>query len=78
MRVSLLPSGYDPDSFLKEFGKAKLLEKLEASFDYLTFQFQSLAASLDLNTPAQKNTSELLHWLSRSEGGKKRSWSMRA
>lgn len=56
VKVVELPSGHDPDSFLKAFGKEALLEKIAASVDYLNFQYATLASALDLTVPAQKNS----------------------
>lgn len=54
VRVVDLPSGEDPDSFLKHHGPQKMREKMECAKDYLTFQVELLSTQFDLKSPAQK------------------------
>lgn len=51
-----LPTGSDPDSFLREKGKEAFAKLLENGIDYLSFYYRHLSESQDLTSPAQKNT----------------------
>ncbi len=50
-----LPSGSDPDAFLRERGKAAFAKLLEKSVPYLQFLFAYLGRGHNLDSPAQKN-----------------------
>lgn len=54
VKIVLLPSGYDPDLFLRERGTEVFIQLMEASIDYLTFMLRYLSKSLDLSSPAGK------------------------
>jgi DNA primase len=53
--VLQLPAGSDPDSFLREQGPEKFLERMRQSVDYISFAVKQMSSKLDLNTPAGKN-----------------------
>lgn len=54
-QVISLPSGQDPDSFLREQGPQAFLRLIEGSSDYLTFLVKHLSSDLNLESPAAKN-----------------------
>jgi DNA primase len=54
VRVVTLPKGSDPDSFLTQFGTQQLIDALESSEDYLTFQVSYLGQELNMMAPAGK------------------------
>ena len=55
VRIIQMPSGNDPDSFLKENGPEAFLKLLETSSDYLNFLIKYLSINLNLDSPAGKN-----------------------
>lgn len=55
VQVVPLPTGQDPDSFLREQGPQAFLKLIEKSSDYLTFLVQHLSRDLNLESPAAKN-----------------------
>lgn len=50
-----LPSGSDPDSFLREEGKEAFSELLTKSLDYLSFCYRHSSQFQDMTSPAKKN-----------------------
>lgn len=52
--VLLLPTGSDPDSFLREKGKEAFELLLKQGVDYLSFLVQRRGSAIDLSVPAQK------------------------
>ncbi len=54
VHVVSLPEGYDPDSYLREFGPEKLKEVLGSGIDYLTFQIGYVGKTHDVKSPAGK------------------------
>lgn len=58
VEVSVLPipSGYDPDSLLKEKGASAFLKLIEESVDYLTFLVAHFSKQFDLRSPSGKNS----------------------
>lgn len=60
--VIQMPSGKDPDGFLKEHGAEAFLELMHKSQDYLTFAVGYYGKRINLDSPAAK--SELVHNLS--------------
>lgn len=63
VRVVGLPSGQDPDAFLKKEGAQRFLTLLEQGVDYLSFLVKHETKSLNMASPAAKN--ELVERLSR-------------
>lgn len=59
VRILQLPSGYDPDLFLRERGAESFLELMDKGIDYLTFLISYLSKTVNANSPAGKN--ELIH-----------------
>lgn len=55
VRVVQLPSGSDPDAFLRQYGPEKFVKLLESSIDYLTFLVQYQGRGVNLDSPAGKN-----------------------
>jgi DNA primase len=55
VQVICMPSGQDPDSFLREQGAQAFLKLMENSSDYLSFLIQHLSRDLNLDSPAAKN-----------------------
>lgn len=53
--VISMPSGQDPDSFLREHGPEAFLKLIGESSDYLTFLVKHLSQNLNLDSPAAKN-----------------------
>jgi DNA primase len=49
-----LPQGSDPDTYLTQFGIARLIEEIEQGESYLAFQVGYLSRDLNLNSPAAK------------------------
>ncbi len=49
-----LPSGADPDSFLRENGKEAFSQLMEHPMDYLSFYYRHLAVSRDMSSPSRK------------------------
>ncbi len=50
-----LPSGEDPDSFLRQKGKEAFSKLLENGIDYLSFYYRYLSEGQDLKSPSKKN-----------------------
>ena len=67
LRVALLPSGYDPDSFVKKFGSAKLRELIDKAPRFLTFLLERLGRQHDAKTERGKVqiVQEAVGWLCR-------------
>lgn len=55
VRVISIPSGKDPDLFLREHGPQAFTELMDKSVDYLTFLVAHLSRDLNLDSPAAKN-----------------------
>ncbi|RMF62013.1 MAG: DNA primase [Calditrichaeota bacterium] len=55
VKVVLLPSGSDPDSYVKENGKEAFLTLLKEGQDYLTFRIQQLAKQYNLQSAAERS-----------------------
>lgn len=55
VRVLEMPSGSDPDSFLREYGPEAFLEKMHSSIDYLTFIVRVLSGKMNIDSPSGKN-----------------------
>lgn len=53
--AAVLPTGHDPDTFLKEHSTEAFLEALEKSRDLFHFKLQALAQRYDLERPALKS-----------------------
>ncbi len=51
VNVALLPSGSDPDTFIRRFGGQAYRERLTGSRSYLDFLLDRAASGLDLNRP---------------------------
>lgn len=49
-----LPLGSDPDSFLAQFGAARLLDELEKAQEYLAFQVAHLSQEYNIGSPSGK------------------------
>ena len=58
-----MPSGSDPDSYLRSHGSQGFLQLMEKSGDYLTFLVKHVSRQFDMNSPAGKN--ELVQVVSR-------------
>jgi DNA primase len=58
-RVVQLPSGSDPDAFLREEGPEAFLKLLENSMEYLQFLIKHLSQNFNIDSPASKN--EMIH-----------------
>lgn len=52
--VAILPSGTDPDAFLRRYGAERFMQLLESSSDYLAFLVKCRSQSLNLDSPAGK------------------------
>lgn len=50
-----MPSGEDPDSFIKKYGPSSFLQLLADSREYLVFLIELLSTQYDIHTPAGKN-----------------------
>lgn len=50
-----IPSGKDPDTFLKEHGAEAFLELMQKSQDYLSFIVAHLSKQVNIDSPAAKN-----------------------
>lgn len=57
--VVQMPTGSDPDVFIREEGPEAFLKLLENSLDYLQFLVKHLSRSFNLDSPAAKN--EMIH-----------------
>jgi DNA primase len=55
VQVIAMPSGQDPDSYLREQGPQAFVKLIETSSDYLSFLIQHLSRDLNLDSPAAKN-----------------------
>lgn len=55
VRIIQLPTGFDPDLFLRKKGPAEFEKSLEASLDYLSFLVTYRSGSYNLDSPAHKN-----------------------
>lgn len=55
VRVTTLPSGEDPDSYVREYGREAFLKLLEQSADYLTFLVNHETKKINVDSPAGKN-----------------------
>jgi DNA primase len=55
VKVVQMPSGSDPDQFLREQGPDAFLALLEESLDYLSFLIKHLSKDINLDSPAAKN-----------------------
>jgi DNA primase len=55
VRIVQLPSGQDPDSFIRKHGKEAFIKLLENSSDYLTFLVKHYSKQFNTNSPAGKN-----------------------
>lgn len=55
VRVVLLPSGMDPDAFLRRQGSEAFEKLLDESVDYITFLVRHQSAHYHVDTPAGKN-----------------------
>lgn len=55
VRVVTLPSGMDPDAFLRKNSPQQFLELLEKAVDYLSFLVKHTSRGIDLRSPAAKN-----------------------
>ncbi len=53
--VVQMPTGQDPDSFLRQEGPPAFIKLLEESSDYLNFLIKHLSRDLNLDSPAGKN-----------------------
>ncbi len=53
--IVALPSGSDPDQLLREKGPKEFQKRLEEAEEYLSFYFQLLMKTHDLQIPAQKS-----------------------
>lgn len=56
VKVVALPSGMDPDAFLRDRGRDAFQDKMEEAGDYLTFLVGYYSREYDIGTPAGKNT----------------------
>ena len=54
VKVATLPTGSDPDTFLKEEGPEAFTTLLEQADDYLSFLIKFLGKGVDLSSPSQK------------------------
>lgn len=54
-RVVQMPSGSDPDAFLRQYGPEKFVSLLESSIDYLSFLVKYYSRNLNMESPAGKN-----------------------
>lgn len=55
VKIVTLPTGYDPDLYLKEKGAQAFLELMQRSEDYLSFLVRYHSLELNIETPAGKN-----------------------
>lgn len=55
VKIVNMPSGYDPDLFVKEKGSSAFLTLMEQSSDYLAFLVEYHSNEIDVKTPAGKN-----------------------
>lgn len=55
VKIVQMPSGADPDSYIKEKGVEAFQTLLETAVDFLTFLVAYHAKTIDLNSPAGKN-----------------------
>jgi DNA primase len=55
VRVTALPPGADPDSYVREYGSEAFLQLLEQSLDYLTFLVHHETKKINIDSPAGKN-----------------------
>ncbi len=58
-RIVQMPSGSDPDTFLREEGPEAFLRLLENSLEYLPFLIKHLSQNFNVDSPAAKN--EMIH-----------------
>ncbi len=56
VNVALLPSGSDPDTYIRREGGRAYVERLKASRSYLDFLLDRAAAGVDLNRPEGRRT----------------------
>ncbi|MCE5319228.1 MAG: DNA primase [Parachlamydia sp.] len=63
VRVVRLPSGLDPDAYLRKESPEAFVKLLQEAMDYLTFLVKHESRKVDLNSPAGKN--ELVQHLTR-------------
>jgi DNA primase len=54
VKVALLPTGADPDTFIRRGGPRAYVERLKGSQPYLEFLLDRAAAGLDLNRPESR------------------------
>lgn len=54
-KVAILPEGYDPDLFVREFGNEGIDKILENSLDIMDFYISELKEKYDLTTPTGKS-----------------------
>lgn len=54
-KVAILPEGYDPDLYVREFGSEGIEKIVEKSLDIMDFYISELKGKCDLSTPAGKS-----------------------
>ena len=54
-KVAILPEGYDPDLFVREFGSEGIEKIIDKSLDIMDFYISDLKGKCDLSTPTGKS-----------------------
>jgi DNA primase len=54
VKAALLPEGYDPDSYIKEFGKKEMSEKLKNAKPAIEYLLMEAVKEKDISNPYQK------------------------
>ena len=65
VKVALLPEGYDPDNYIKEFGKKGMIERLKKSKLAIEYLLIEAIKKRDISDPYQKleALNEVLPWI---------------
>lgn len=75
IKITQLPDGYDPDSYLQEYGKEEILKRLKGSKFAIEYLIEQEIKDRDMLNPYQKveALNELLPWLAKIKNNAERS-----